>query len=193
MPPFYKHTRNDETSKGPDDIAKPGMRVDVNSVRRLLSTNDGSKAAKKCQKSFDAVFQAGRGYCNGKDSKFYSISKYTGMTEFMAPGKMKIIKHHSKSACEVKVPMYPKDEDAMNETLTFALSRDLLRKKFDSPEHCALWLFPYRTIVFKGLIKLKNWRVQKSQVNSQRSCWKIDGHYETFFIHSSYIQTIRLG
>ena len=67
----------------------------------------------------------------GKDSKFYSISKYTGMTEFMAPGKMKIIKHHSKSACEVKVPMYPKDEDAMNESLTFALSRDLLRKKFD--------------------------------------------------------------
>ena len=92
----------------------------------------------------------------GKDSKFYSISKYTGMTEFMAPGKMKIIKHHSKSACEVKVPMYPKDEDAMNEPLRFALSRDLLRKKFDSPEHCALWLFPYRTIVFKGLIKLKN-------------------------------------
>ena len=24
------------------------------------------------------------------------------MTEFMAPGKMKIIKHHSKSACEVR-------------------------------------------------------------------------------------------
>ena len=78
------------------------------------------------------------------------------MTEFMAPGKMKIIKHHSKSACEVKVPMYPKDEDAMNEPLRFALSRDLLRKKFDSPEHCALWLFPYRTIVFKGSIKLTN-------------------------------------
>ena len=77
------------------------------------------------------------------------------MTEFMAPGKMKIIKHHSKSACEVKVPMYPKDEDAMNEPLRFALNRDLLREKFDSPEHCALWLFPYRTIVFKGLIKFK--------------------------------------
>ena len=63
MPPFYKHTRNDNTSTGNEDIAKPGMRVDVNSVRRLLSTNDGSKAAKKCQKSFDAVFQGGRGYC----------------------------------------------------------------------------------------------------------------------------------
>ena len=48
----------------------------------------------------------------GKDSKFYSISKYTGMTEFMAPGKMKII--NSKSTCKIKVPMYPKDEDAMN-------------------------------------------------------------------------------
>ena len=47
-----------------------------------------------------------------KDSKFYSISKYTGMTEFMAPGKMKII--NSKSTCKVKVPIYPKDEDAMN-------------------------------------------------------------------------------
>ena len=103
------------------------------------------------------------------------------MTEFMAPGKMKIIKDHSKS-CEVKVPMYPKDEDAMNEPLRFALSRDLLRRKFDSPEHCALWLFPYRTIDFTGLIKLKNWLVQKSQVNSQQSRWKIDGHYETFFI-----------
>ena len=43
LPPFYKHTRNDKTSKGLDDIVKPGMRVDVNSVRRLLSTNDGSK------------------------------------------------------------------------------------------------------------------------------------------------------
>ena len=50
--------------------------------------------------------------------------------------------------------MYPKDEDAMNEPLRFALDRDLLRKKFDSPEHCALWLFPYRTIVFKGPIKI---------------------------------------
>ena len=51
--------------------------------------------------------------------------------------------------------MYPKDEDAMNEPLRFALNRDLLREKFDSPEHCALWLFPYRTIVFKGLINRK--------------------------------------
>ena len=63
LPPFYKHTRNDKTSEGLGDIAKPGMRVDVNSVRRLLSTNDGSKAAKKCQKSFDAVFQGGKRYC----------------------------------------------------------------------------------------------------------------------------------
>ena len=58
------------------------------------------------------------------------------------------------SLSKVKVPMYPKDEDAMNEPLRFALDRDLLRKKFDSPEHCALWLFPYRTIVFKGSIKI---------------------------------------
>lgn len=94
------------------------------------------------------------------------------MTEFMAPGKMKIVKHHSTSDCKVKVPMYPKDEDAMNESLEFALSRDLLRKKFDSPEHCALWLFPYRTIVFKELIKLKNWRGQTIQVNSQRPVGK---------------------
>ena len=149
LPPFYKHTRNDKTSEGLGDIAKPAMRVDVNSVRKLLSTNDGSKAARKCQKSFDAVFQGGKRYC--KDSKFYSISKYTGMTEFMAPGRMRIIKHHSKSACEVKVPMYPIDEDAMNEPLRYPLNRELLREKFDSPEHCALWLFPYRTIVFKGL------------------------------------------
>ena len=73
--------------------------------------------------------------------------------------------------------MYPKDEDAMNEPLRFALDRDLLRKKFDSPEHCALWLFPYRTIVFKGLIKI--WDEPGMDWNQglvRRSGSKISGH-----------------
>ena len=71
LPPFYKHNRNDAGADGKDRVADPGMRIDAELVRHLLSTSDGSKASKMCNKSFDAVFLAGKNYCKEGFATFF--------------------------------------------------------------------------------------------------------------------------
>ena len=138
LPPFYKHNRNDAGAEGKDRVAEPGMRIDADLVRRLISTSDGRKAAKLCHRSFNAVFQGGKNYC--KESRLGSIANYTGMHEFVGADK-KMIKGNGKKDCTVKVPMYPTDEDSTNEPLHYPLNRAILKQKYNSSEQCALWVW----------------------------------------------------
>ena len=150
LPPFYKHNRNDAGADGKDRIAEPGMRIDVELVRRYLTTSNGAAASKLCDKSFDAVFLGGKNYC--KESRLSSISNYTGMVDFVPDNeKRKMIKGDGKKDCTVKVPVYPVDEDSTNDPLHYPLNRAILRQKYNAEERCALWLFPYRTILFSAL------------------------------------------
>ena len=103
-----------------------------------------------CKKSFDTVFLGGKNYC--KESRLSSISNYTGMVDFVPENEnKKMIKGTGKKDCTVKVPIYPVDEDSTNEPLHFPLSRIILKQKYNATERCALWLFPYRTILFSAL------------------------------------------
>ena len=91
MPPFYKHNRNDETSEGHDPIAEPAMRVDISALRKYISTVPGIYAAEGiCKRSFDVLFFGGKAYC--KQSRVASISNFTGFTEFVPPGREKMLK-----------------------------------------------------------------------------------------------------
>jgi hypothetical protein len=50
--------------------------------------------------------------------------------------------------CKITVPKYPIGEDPVDQPLRMAFNELELKRLFDAPEHCALWLFPYRTIDF---------------------------------------------
>lgn len=150
LPPFYKHNRNDESSEGHDPIAEPAMRVDISALRQYVSTIEGKEAAEGiCERSFDVIFFGGKSYC--KQSRVESISNYTGFTDFVPRGNEKMKKGDGKKDCHITVPTYPVDEDPVSRPLRLAFNAEMLARRFNSPEHCALWLFPYRTIDFDSL------------------------------------------
>jgi len=56
-----------------------------------------------------------------------------------------------KKDCKISVPTFPTDENPLDRPLRYAFDETRLAERFDSPGHCALWLFPYRTIDFDSL------------------------------------------
>ena len=55
------------------------------------------------------------------------------------------------SACHISVPTYPLGQDPVKFPLRFGFNLTELATEFDSPEGCAIWLFPYLSINFAAV------------------------------------------
>jgi hypothetical protein len=134
IPPFFKH-HSDLTLQTKNGISylPAEVRLDLESVRHLVSTCETSEIAKKCKSKIDAVYMA-REICSGHiKNRIESFRNASGIEPFL------------DEQCKPNngISTYPNPLYSKNiNNLPFDSAR-LLELYPDNNAQCAVWLFPY--------------------------------------------------